>query len=58
MDARTTATAAARARWAITAIFGANGLVIVSLAVRTPSLKLDLDLTPGVTPDPVRAVLI
>ncbi|MEU4689809.1 MFS transporter [Actinoplanes sp. NPDC023714] len=34
-----------RARWAITTVFGANGLVIASMAVRTPSLKIDLDLT-------------
>ncbi|SCG57047.1 Predicted arabinose efflux permease, MFS family [Micromonospora echinaurantiaca] len=36
-----------RARWAITTVFGANGLLIASMAVRTPSLKLDLDLTSG-----------
>jgi MFS family permease len=41
------ATEAAWARWAITAVFGGNGLVIASLAVRTPSLKLDLGLSPG-----------
>jgi fucose permease len=38
---------ATRARWATTAVFGINGLLIASLAVRTPSLKLDLGLTPG-----------
>src|SRR5689334_6349502 len=38
---------AARARWAITGVFGGNGLLIASLAVRTPSLQLDLDLTTG-----------
>lgn len=36
-----------RARRAVTAVFGANGLLIASLAVRTPSLKIDLDLTAG-----------
>jgi MFS family permease len=36
-----------RARWAITGVFGGNGLLIASLAVRTPSLKLDLGLTTG-----------
>jgi hypothetical protein len=36
-----------RARWAITGIFGGNGLLIASFAVRTPSLKLDLGLTTG-----------
>lgn len=36
-----------RARWAITAVFGGNGLLIASLAVRTPSLKVDLGLSPG-----------
>jgi Major Facilitator Superfamily len=35
------------ARWAVTAIFGANGLLIASLATRTPSLKQDLHLTLG-----------
>src|SRR5690348_16800576 len=38
---------AVRARWAITGVFGGNGLLIASLAVRTPSLQLDLDLTTG-----------
>src|SRR5437762_2807606 len=38
---------AARARWAITGVFGGNGLLIASLAVRTPSLELDLGLTTG-----------
>src|SRR5688572_19330477 len=37
---------ATRARWAITAVFAANGMWIASLAVRTPSLKLDLGLAP------------
>ncbi|GAA4446193.1 MFS transporter [Phytohabitans houttuyneae] len=36
-----------RARWAITAVFGGNGLLIASLVVRTPQLKLDLDLSPA-----------
>jgi MFS family permease len=36
-----------RARWAITAVFGGNGLIIASLVVRTPQLKLDLALSPG-----------
>lgn len=36
-----------RARWAITAVFGGNGLIIASLVVRTPQLKLDLDLSPA-----------
>jgi MFS family permease len=40
-------TAAIRARWAITAVFGVNGLVIASMVVRTPSLKLDLGLSAG-----------
>ena len=38
---------AVRARWAITGVFGGNGLLIASLAVRTPSLQLDLGLTTG-----------
>jgi MFS family permease len=38
---------AGNARRAITAMFGGNGLAIASLAVRTPSLKLDLGLSPG-----------
>ncbi|MFE9251043.1 MFS transporter [Streptomyces sp. NPDC007088] len=33
------------ARWAVTAIFGINGVLIASLAVRTPSLKQDLGLS-------------
>jgi len=36
-----------RARWAITAVFGGNGLLIASLVARTPQLKLDLDLSPA-----------
>ncbi|GIH15916.1 MFS transporter [Rugosimonospora africana] len=40
-------TSAVRARWAVTTVFGGNGLIIASLAVRTPSLKLDLGLSPG-----------
>lgn len=36
-----------QARWAIMAVFGINGALIASLAVRTPSLKLDLDLSTG-----------
>jgi MFS family permease len=43
----TTAAATTQARWAIAAVFAGNGLLISSLAVRTPSLKLDLGLTPG-----------
>lgn len=43
----TASPAAARARWAIMAVFGGNGLLIASLVVRTPSLKLDLGLSPG-----------
>jgi MFS family permease len=35
------------ARWAVAITFGAAGLVIGSLAVRTPSLKADLGLTDG-----------
>ncbi len=35
------------ARWAVTTVFAANGVMISSLAVRTPSQKLDLDLTDG-----------
>jgi predicted MFS family arabinose efflux permease len=35
------------ARWAITAVFGGNGLLIASLVARTPSLKADLGLSPG-----------
>jgi MFS family permease len=38
---------AGRARWAITAVFAVNGLLIASLVVRVPSLKLDLDLSAG-----------
>jgi MFS family permease len=38
---------AIRARWAITAVFGGNGLIIASMAVRTPSLMLDLGLSAG-----------
>ena len=38
---------AARARWAITAVFAVNGLLIATLAARTPSLKDDLGLSPG-----------
>jgi MFS family permease len=41
------ASTAVRARWAITAVFGGNGLLVASLAVRTPSLKLDLGLSAG-----------
>ncbi|BAL91254.1 putative MFS transporter [Actinoplanes missouriensis 431] len=47
MQTMPTDRATIRARWAITTVFGANGLLIASLAVRTPSLKIDLDLTPG-----------
>ena len=38
---------AARPRWAITAVFAVNGLLIATLAARTPSLKNDLGLSPG-----------
>jgi MFS family permease len=38
---------ARQARWAITALFCINGMLISSLAVRTPSLRLDLELTAG-----------
>jgi MFS family permease len=38
---------ARRARWAITAVFGGNGLLISSLVSRTPSLELDLHLSAG-----------
>ncbi|GAB3144153.1 MFS transporter [Microbispora hainanensis] len=36
-----------RARAAVTAVFAVNGALIASLAVRTPSLKTDHDLTTG-----------
>ncbi|MGN9910383.1 MFS transporter [Phytohabitans sp. LJ34] len=42
-----TSSNAMRARWAITAVFGGNGLLIASLVARTPQLKLDLDLSPA-----------
>lgn len=38
---------AERARWAITAVFGCSGISIASMAVRTPSLKLDVGLSDG-----------
>ncbi|WP_320783481.1 MFS transporter [Streptomyces sp. CRN 30] len=37
--------AAVRARWAITAVFFINGLLLASYIVRIPSLKADLGLT-------------
>jgi predicted MFS family arabinose efflux permease len=37
----------ALARWAVTAVFVVNGMVIGSLAVRTPSLKIEHGLTDG-----------
>jgi MFS family permease len=40
-------TAVTRARWAITAIFCADGLLIANLVGRMPSLKLDLGLSSG-----------
>ena len=40
-------TAVTRARWAITAIFCADGLLIANLVGRVPSLKLDLGLSSG-----------
>ena len=46
-DAATTTTQSTRARWAVTSVFAANGVTIASLAVRTPSLKLDHGLTAG-----------
>jgi MFS family permease len=45
MQTATRTAAATRARWAITAVFGFNGVLIASLVVRMPSLKLDLGLT-------------
>lgn len=41
------ASPATRARWAVTAVFAANGVTIASFAVRTPSLKLEHGLTTG-----------
>jgi MFS family permease len=38
---------AGRARWAIIAVFAANGMLISSMSVRVPSLKLDLVLSTG-----------
>ena len=50
MDAEPAERAAGRsggARWALTVVFGINGLLIASMAVRTPSVKIDLDLSDG-----------
>src|SRR5205823_9537177 len=47
MDAVPAASDLGSARRAVTAAFGANGLLIASLAVRTPSLQQDLHLDPG-----------
>ncbi|MFC0533266.1 MFS transporter [Phytohabitans kaempferiae] len=47
VGARSSRTGATAARWAVTVMFGVNGLVIASLAVRTPSLQQDLQLTTG-----------
>ncbi|MEV0720854.1 MFS transporter, partial [Asanoa sp. NPDC050611] len=38
---------AGRARWAITAVFAANGLLIATMAARAPSVKVDLGLSAG-----------
>ncbi|GIF71927.1 MFS transporter [Asanoa siamensis] len=35
------------ARWAITAVFAANGLLVASFAARAPSVKVDLGLSAG-----------
>lgn len=40
-------TAPARARWAVTSVFAINGAVIASMAVRTPSIKIEHGLTAG-----------
>lgn len=47
MDEERTTARTVQARWAVTTVFGINGLLIASFAVRTPSLKQDLDLTAG-----------
>lgn len=47
VDERPAAPRAALARWAVTALFAANGLTIAALAVRTPSLKIEHGLTAG-----------
>ncbi|NUT94000.1 MAG: MFS transporter [Saccharothrix sp.] len=47
MDVERTTARTVPARWAVTTVFGINGLLIASFAVRTPSLKQDLDLTAG-----------
>lgn len=44
---RRAAPRAVLARWAVTALFAANGLTIAALAVRTPSLKIEHGLTAG-----------
>ncbi len=35
------------ARWAITAVFATNGLLVASIAARAPSVKVDLGLSAG-----------
>lgn len=47
VNGRRTAPRAVLARWAVTALFAANGLTIAALAVRTPSLKIEHGLTTG-----------
>ncbi|MEO3827667.1 hypothetical protein [Actinomadura sp. B10D3] len=47
MTDRRAAPRAVTARWAVTALFAANGLTIAALAVRTPSLKIEHGLTAG-----------
>jgi MFS family permease len=42
---RTVAAPAVRARWAVAAVFAANGGTIAGMVVRTPSLKLEHGLT-------------
>ncbi|MDG4826490.1 MFS transporter [Asanoa sp. WMMD1127] len=36
-----------RARWAITAVFAVNGMLIATMAARAPSVKVDLGLSTG-----------
>jgi predicted MFS family arabinose efflux permease len=47
LRADNTVAGTARARWAVTAVFAANGVTIASFAVRTPSLKVEHGLTTG-----------
>jgi MFS family permease len=44
---RPVAEPAVRARWAVAAVYGANGATIAGMVVRTPSLKLEHGLTDG-----------